>query len=788
MAEPAKSADETSDLGPPSGWEETQGGTLPVDGSTIRRTTAVPLRDGPPAIPGFEIIDELGRGAMGVVYKARQVALNRIVALKMILSGEGATEKDLHRFQTEAEASAALQHPNVAQVYEIGRHDGLAYFALEYCPGGTLSQRLRDHLQTPREAAELVRTLAVAIQAAHDRGVLHRDLKPANILLSTDPAAPLPVPKVADFGMAKRFDPGTGVEASGFTLAGTIIGTPSYMAPEQTEGRATRASDVYSLGAILYECLTGRPPFREATALDTLCAVLADEPVPPTKLAGKIPPDLEAICLKCLEKPAEKRYESAGALAEDLGRFLDGLPTHARPAGQWEKLVKWAKRRPAVAGLLATGLFSLLMLAALSVGLWRAVKEAGRQRDRAVNTVNIALSAVDGLLEQEDLPGSSDPEVQRQAMLDAVTRSLEKLGNYAGDDGELLGRGFKATMRRGRLLVDTGKLPDAVAAYQKAINLSRTQWDQSHEIEWQRRLASALNRMGGVYDRTRDAVKADAAYDEAEKIRRELAVGGNSDDVHDLAVTLYNRANVDSELSQRTDSAQKRFDESLGLLEKLTKEHPGQPRYRDSLAQCWFNFARHLSRQTGGMEDAFRALDNAKRIWLNLTEEDPASALYLMRLAMCLNEIGRLRHLNGEPAVAFDNYTAALKSWRELVRRHPKVATYQGLLGLTCSNIAKTDVPGNPADERLKLGREAVKLLTAAQSLPTFREPLADAYFGLAKLQFDNGALEDARRAIDQAVAIYDELATQFPRITALHDKLELARRERDKIRERRID
>jgi WD40 repeat protein/Flp pilus assembly protein TadD/tRNA A-37 threonylcarbamoyl transferase component Bud32 len=312
-------------------------------------------------VPGYEILAELGRGGMGVVYKARQTRLNRLVALKMILSGAQAGADDLARFRTEAEAIARLQHPNIVQIHEVGEHEGKPFFSLEFCPGGSLDRRLAGTPLKPKAAARLIQTLARAMQAAHDKGVIHRDLKPANVLLAEDDT-----PKITDFGLAKKLD------EEGKTATGAVMGTPSYMAPEQAgsaKGQVGPAADVYALGAILYECLTGRPPFKAATPLDTIMQVVGNEPVAPARLNAGVPRDLETICLKCLRKEPGQRYASAAALAEDLRRFRAGEAIAARPAGGGERLMKWVRRRPAAAALIAVSGLALIAVVALVVGL-----------------------------------------------------------------------------------------------------------------------------------------------------------------------------------------------------------------------------------------------------------------------------------------------------------------------------------------------------------------------------------------------------------------------------------
>src|SRR5262245_46469701 len=272
-----------------------------------------------PRIPGYEVEALLGRGGMGVVYKARHRRLNRFGALKMLLAGAYAGPNERARFQREAEAVAGLRHPNIVQVYDVGDHEGWPYFTMELLEGGSLAQALAGTPQPAQKAAALLATLAEAVQVAHKGGIVHRDLKPANILFSGDGT-----PKIADFGLARHFD-----EDPTLTQSGVRVGTPSYMAPEQVTGKAGKigpATDVYALGALLYEMLTGRPPFRGETPTQTELQVVNQEPVPPSRLNPKVPRDLETICLKCLHKDPQRRYPDAGALAEDVRRFLEGRP------------------------------------------------------------------------------------------------------------------------------------------------------------------------------------------------------------------------------------------------------------------------------------------------------------------------------------------------------------------------------------------------------------------------------------------------------------------------------
>ncbi len=326
----------------------------------------------------YEVLEEIARGGMGVVFKARQQSLNRVVALKMILSGRLADAADVERFHREARAAGRLKHPNIVPIHEIGEHDGHHYFTMDYIEGHTLSEEIRDETVAARRAAELVMRAARAVEFAHQQGTLHRDLKPANLLIDLDHQ-----PQITDFGLAKFV--GDDHSREELTASGQILGTPSYMSPEQAAGKQSHigpATDIYSLGAILYACLTGRAPFVADTAVDTLLQVIRNEPIAPRTLNSTVPRDLETICLKCLAKEPHRRYGTAQLLADDLERFLQGRTVTARPVGPIAKTWRWCKRKPVAAALCAT---SLLLLLALAIGAPLIAVQQKRIADQTID-------------------------------------------------------------------------------------------------------------------------------------------------------------------------------------------------------------------------------------------------------------------------------------------------------------------------------------------------------------------------------------------------------------------
>lgn len=446
----------------------------------------------PPSLspPGFEIIEELGRGGMGIVFRAVQASLNRQVALKLLLGSMPLPADERRRLPAEAEIVASLQHPHIVHVHEVGEHEGHPYFVMELVEGQTLAEAVRRQPFPPPAAAQLTRTLAQAVHYAHERGVIHRDLKPANVLVSRDgserrrDAAPSSLPKIVDFGLATMGSDDARAEANadGKTGAVGLIGTPSYMAPEQTgqsDWPIGRATDVYGLGAILYELLTGRPPFLAATPVDTVQQVVSDEPVPPRRLQPKIDRDLETICLKCLAKDPDRRYRSAADLADDLDCFLGQRSIAARRSGPIERGWKWVRRHRPLAAL-----FGVVILATLG-GLLLAVRheaELHRSADQLGKQARLALDAQAEAERFRALAEEREEHAQRE-LIDA-TATIQSLLNSLDWPGADPDRSMPAAELRERQMRAT------IECYER---LSQRRPD---DVPVKRELAKALRDLG----------------------------------------------------------------------------------------------------------------------------------------------------------------------------------------------------------------------------------------------------------------------------------------------------
>jgi serine/threonine-protein kinase len=586
----------------------------------------------------YGILRVLGSGGMGVVLEAREEATRRALALKMILTGPAGVEQ-LSRFHSEPEIVARLRHPNIVQVHEVGTHAGRPYFTMEYVAGGSLAARLAAAPLAPREAAELLRTLAEAVQFAHGQGVVHRDLKPANVLLTADGT-----PKISDFGLAKRIEAGEGL-----TQTGAILGTPGYMAPEQAASLkdAGPAADVYALGAILYECLTGRPPFKAASVLETLEQARTREPVPPSRLQPGLPRDLETICLECLQKEPTKRYPSAGDLADDLGRFLRGEPIRARRASRRERLVRWARRRPAAAALVVLGLVSLLAaaggLVVHNAQLERArvqaetnEAEARRQRGLADGRYQAARDSLAQILEDMNAPRLADvPRLQelRQQSLEHALAFYQAVLAQADDPDPAVRR-------------------DAAFAYAQTGALQFLLNRPGPAVENLRRALALLEDLPAE-DRDRPECRA-----------REAACHGF--------------LGFDALVAGRPQEAERHFRAECGLCERLAREEPGKAEWQDALAQAEHHLGRLCQSAPGRAAEAEAHYERAVALRTRLVEEHPDVAAYQAHLAeTCVNLAvltgsGRRWQGRDPPAEALEVLDRAVEMAEAALRQEPR--------------------------------------------------------------------------------------------------------------------
>ena len=459
------------------------------------------------ALGEYEILEEIARGGMGVVYQARQTQLNRIVALKLIKSGELAGDEEVQRFRNEAEAAAQLDHPNIVPIYEVGEQDGRHFFSMGFVDGVGLDARIKEGPLPPREAAELIKTIAEAVQYAHDKGIVHRDLKPANVLIDNDGN-----PRITDFGLAKKVG-----EDSGMTATGQVMGTPSYMPPEQAEGKLEKigpASDVYALGAMLYATLTGRPPFQAANVMETLKQVLEQDPVSPRVLNPAVDRDLETICVKCLEKEVGLRVESAEELAQELRRFLDGVPIRSRPTGRIARIWKWCRRRPVAAALSAAVVIAVVASVSAAYFVNRAA-EIQTEADRVTQLSELDRE-LDSRLENVGLDAAfaadMNERIRRIQSLDVERgQAAQRRWNAA------LAKAIRSKILQARLSdEDAGKIRDAIAR----LDTNDSPSAETLSKELQSRLSSfqIVSRLVAPYSNAGDVFPARAFRPESDRL------------------------------------------------------------------------------------------------------------------------------------------------------------------------------------------------------------------------------------------------------------------------------
>jgi tetratricopeptide (TPR) repeat protein len=743
--------------------------TPPADLSQPMSGTGLP---GLPEVPGYVVLEELGRGGMGVVYKARQLHPSRLVALKMLLAAGHAGAEQQARFLAEADAIARLQHPGIVQVFEISRHGDLPYLALEYVGGGSLAQQIAGQPQPPRTAAERVEALARAVQHAHEHGVIHRDLKPANVLLGADGA-----PRVTDFGLARLGE-------GGHTAAGAVMGTPSYMAPEQAggdSGTVGPAADVYALGAILYEMLTGRPPFQAATALETLEQVRSIEPVPPRRLNPQVPADLETITLKCLHKAATRRYGSAGELADDLIHFQRGEPIVARPAGWVERALKWARRRPAAAALLGVSVLAMLGLAVLSsVAVWQwqaAVAALERARDaeetsrahliRAEENLKLARTAVDdcfNIAREHSLFQEPRMEKARKLLLGKTLPLYKNLRAAAPTDSGLHIEEAEQWFRVGYIEHVLMQTPEARKAYEKARGLHAALVEAHPEIpEYQSNLATTHNNLGSVLANQGKCQEALAEYRQARDLFNRLvqAHPRAARYRHGLA-TSHTNLGIQLAALGKQQQALAEYRQARDLQGKLVQAHPSIPDHANRLAKTHSTLGNLLA-TLGKRQEAVAEHQQARDLQSQLVQAHPDVPLDQYRLAATHVNLGALLYALDRHQDALTEYQQARHLQSKLTQAHPDVPAYQHGLATTHNNLAVLLAGLGKPQESLEEHRRArvlrSKLVQAHPEMSSYRVDLAATCCVMGLWFKDNGKARESLGHFAEALELLQSVA-----------------------------
>jgi serine/threonine protein kinase/tetratricopeptide (TPR) repeat protein len=697
--------------------------------TAAERDSAAPA-DGTPAkrFGNYELLGEIGRGGMGVVYRARQLSAGRIVALKVIrfdsLAGPRPAERAsaVERFHHEAQATARLQHEHIVTIYDVGEVAGEPFFSMRYVEGISLAEMLRSGPMESRRAAAYLESVARAVAAAHEAGILHRDLKPQNILLETRTDRAL----VADFGLAKLLE-----QPGDLTRAGDVMGTPSYMSPEQARdsSRVTVHSDVYSLGATLYHALTGRPPFQSATAVETLRQVQDDEPVPPSRLNRAVDRDLETICLTCLHKEQKRRYQSAAGLADDLRRYREGFPIQARPSGPVERTARWCRRNPLLTGALglATAFgFAALLAASVGyattatalVGKSRALEESERSYLQSREVVNQFFTTVseDVLLDQ---PGA---EPLRNELLKLALVHYQRFLAQRGSEPALLDEIARTHYRAALIKLAIGS--EAAAGMDSLRQALRIQRQLAQENEPSQSLDEALsdtlNALGQAEHRTGDGSTALKLFDESRRLRQQLVQGqgdrleyrrklantimniglvqkqlGQIDDSlasleqaqagrqaalqgrtletasaeelllwRDLAMGHYNRANLAVSL-KRTSTAEEELPPAIDVLERIARRTPNDLRIRERLAASYHLAARLWQPRENA--EAARRYEQAIAALDDLHRQSPQVVEFQERLALVQMDYGTLQTRLRDPQAALAAFTSARDLLAEIV-------------------------------------------------------------------------------------------------------------------------
>lgn len=718
----------------------------------------------------YLLLEPIAKGGMGIVYKARQQKLNRIVAIKMILAGRFADRTDVERFYAEAAAAAALSHPNIVAIHEIGEVGGQHFFSMDYIEGRSLAALVRENPLTPQRAAEYVKTIAETMQFAHDRGIVHRDLKPSNILLDLQER-----PLITDFGLAKQVS-----NQSQLTMSGAIIGTPSYMPPEQAAGDAALVgpcSDIYSTGAILYELLTGKPPFRAATPFETVRQVIETDPLSPRLVNPNVPKDLETICLKCLQKEPTKRYESSQALAAELHRYLKGEPIQARPISRAERFWRLCQRFPIAAAAISTAIVSLLIGATFStVGFIQtsralvAERNSFREQMNAVNDLFTVVSE-DTLLNQPGMQPLRKDLLQRA--LAYYERFLEERAGDPTVQDELASANFRA----GLITEAIDSTDKALPFFETAQRLQQARLTaEPHNALRLEALGNTLNALGAAYTKQRQYQEAERDFAAALKIRQQLvALSPHTSECQRLlANTHMNIGNSEHQHGQ-TDSARKQFLTAQQLRQEALQQDPQNQRLRRDLGKGAYNLGT-LEVQVGDLTAAEQNFQAAITEFTQLTREDPENLENQKLLTLSERLLGDVQGVTSASA-AKATYAQALARLETLAWENPFVPAYQHDRATVLMNLGYLESEQAQSIAALAAFQQARDLLLPLtqrfKTTPGYQRDLGATLRALGlELQATN-EIEKARAALTQSVTVLRGLVALHPQDAEFAAQLE---------------
>lgn len=704
----------------------------------------------------YQIIDTIAKGGMGIVYKARQRKLNRVVAIKMILAGQFADDTDVDRFYAEAAAAGALQHPNIVGIHEVGEVNGQHFFSMDYVDGDSLSALVREHPLLPPEAAQYVKTIAETMQFAHEQGIVHRDLKPSNVLVDKQSR-----PLITDFGLAKSVS-----AQSQLTMSGAIVGTPSYMPPEQAKGESERVgprSDIYSTGAILYELVTGHPPFRAATPFETIRQVIDTDPISPRMVNPSVPKDLETICLKCLQKEPANRYQTSQELADELGRFLRGEPIIARPIGRIARIWRWCQRNPVPATAIAASvLFLMIAVISSTVGLVQtrralAVSEASfRAQMSAVNDLMTRVSE-NTLLNQPGL------QPLRKDLLERALAYYERFAQERANDPAVQDELAAAYFR-------IGAITEAIESADKALTHYQTAKTMQEKLLQQRpkdparldALGTTLNALGTLKVRQQQYDSAQQEFTAALATREQL-VTAEPDNVEYQRLLGNTHMNIGLAYYNAGKSARARKEllEAQRIHLQALRREPRNLKLRRDVGKGYYNLGNvnWFDQQTAQAEKDFQS---AVQTFDSLIKDQPNDLENNNLHAICLRFLGDI-HADDAPDIARQRYGEAIERLDRLVSKNPDVLEYQLALAGVWMNVGILESShGKSATVEYQQARRI--LVTLSEKYPTeqrFRRDLAKTLHALGYEQQLSRDFTDARQQFSDACDIFQGLIKQ---------------------------